>query len=190
MADLFAVKTGTPVEFVAGETVTWDADVPSGYASALYRVNYSFRPVTTGPAIAQVTTWSGTSHRVTWAAAVTVGYLAGKYNWQAMLERISDGAKIEIGSGVLTILPNLAGAGGDLRSHAKKMVDKIESILEGRADSDVAAYTINTRSISKMSPKELMEWRNYYRSEVLVEDNLDAINRGDPSQNTITVRFS
>lgn len=54
----------------------------------------------------------------------------------------------------------------DRRSHASIMLQKIESILQGRADADVESYTIKSRSISKMSIPDLIMWRDYYLAEL------------------------
>ena len=49
------------------------------------------------------------------------------------------------------------------------MLDKIESILEGRADGDVAAYSINGRSLTKLDITDLLMWRDRYRADYLRE---------------------
>ena len=76
--------------------------------------------------------------------------------------------------------------------HAQLMLDKIESLLLGKADDDVASYTIKSRSINKMSPEELRQWREYYRREVA---NVSAATPGlfaQPVTNpsTLRVRFT
>ena len=69
------------------------------------------------------------------------------------------------------------------------MVDKIESILEGKADSDVSSYSIGNRSLSKMSPEELTTWRDHYRAEYNRELRVERIDRGEGTGNTVKVRF-
>ena len=69
------------------------------------------------------------------------------------------------------------------------MVDKIESLLEGRADSDVDSYSIAGRSLSKLSFEELIKARDYFRSEVKQEKAAELAERGLSTGATIKVRF-
>ena len=69
------------------------------------------------------------------------------------------------------------------------MLDKIESILEGKADSDVSSYSIGNRSLAKMTPEELTNWRDYYKAEYNRELRKEQIDRGEGTGNTIKVRF-
>ena len=67
------------------------------------------------------------------------------------------------------------------------MVAKIESILSGRADNDVESYTIKSRSITKMSVKELTNWREYYLVEAGRE--VDPFTGKRKQANTVKVGF-
>ena len=69
------------------------------------------------------------------------------------------------------------------------MVAKIESLLEGKADSDVSYYMINGRALTKLSYKELIEARNYYKSEANRLKMLEDIKRGKATGATVKVRF-
>jgi hypothetical protein len=71
----------------------------------------------------------------------------------------------EVDRGTILFLPRYDQAAAyDDRSHARKMLDAIESLLESRASADVLEYTIGSRHLKKMSPKELTDWRDYYRA--------------------------
>ena len=69
------------------------------------------------------------------------------------------------------------------------MLNKIESLLQGRADKDVSSYSIQGRSIAKMSIVDLLQWRDYYRKEVSKERRDNAIALGRPTKTTMKVRF-
>jgi hypothetical protein len=69
------------------------------------------------------------------------------------------------------------------------MIDKIESLLEGKADSDVANYEIAGRKLTKLSFKELMEARDYYRSQLIMEKRAFDVKQGKPTNGTVKVRF-
>ena len=104
-------------------------------------------------------------------AAENAGWTAGAYQWAAFITRNSDGARKTVGSGQFEVLPDLvAGDPQDLRSHARRMLEQIEALLEGRAKSNVASYEIAGRKLTKLSPKELQDWHTHYRKLVKLED--------------------
>ena len=79
-----------------------------------------------------------------------------------VLVRSSDSEAAVLGSGFLQVF----GTTEDRRSHAEIMFGKNESVLSGRADHDIESYTIKSRSLTRMSVKELLNWRDYYKDEV------------------------
>jgi len=91
--------------------------------------------------------------------------------------------------GEFEIVPDLDNNATDSRSHAEVMLDKIQSLLVGRADKDVASYSIQGRSLAKLSIADLLQWRDYYRKEVIQERRASDIARGKPSSATVKVRF-
>lgn len=95
-------------------------------------------------------------------------------------------------NGQVEILPDLTQAISttDLRSHAKKVLEAIESLLEGKPAYDVASYSIAGRSVSKMSPEELIKWRSFYKTEYERELEAEAIARGEDNPRRIGVRFN
>jgi hypothetical protein len=69
------------------------------------------------------------------------------------------------------------------------MLEKIQSLLEGRADNDVEEYSIGNRSLTKLSITDLMKWRDYYRSEVTKERQLTRARSGKRPGNMVKVEF-
>ena len=84
---------------------------------------------------------------------------------------------------------DLDSANADPRSHAEIMLGKIESLLSGRADADVASYSIAGRSLTKLEITELIEWRNYYKREVIMQRRKERIREGKSTGSTILARF-
>ena len=66
---------------------------------------------------------------------------------------------------------------------------KIESLLSGKADSDVSQYTIAGRQLTKMSMRDLLQARDYYRREVFLQKQQIAKKRGKDTGSTVKVRF-
>lgn len=180
-----------PAAFVAGDTVIWKrTDLHDDYPVASYSLSYTARLEGSGSTSFSATaSEDSTGYTVTLAAATTANYTAGVYHWQAYVTRASDSARVTVDKGTFEVLANRASATSDPRSHAKIMLDKIESVLQGRADADVAAYTINGRSLTKLTIEELMTWRDRYRAEYRAEQRAERIANGDGVNSKIVVRF-
>ncbi len=186
---------GEPTEVTAGDLVTWRRDdLVTDYPTADYSLSYSFQSLKAG-------TTAGNSFTIT-ASEDSKGYYAqipgatslgvtdyGDYAWQAYITRTSDSARITVGSGQVTIGTDLNSENKDARSHAQIMLDKIQAVMENRADGDVASYSIQGRSLTKLSPQELRDWRDYYLREVAQEKRKRDIQQGRGSSSTIKVRF-
>lgn len=168
-----------PESIVLNTFVTWHRVLD--YDPTLFSVKYVFR--TTGHShhdLAGVFI-SGSAWGFTITAAVSATWGAsGEHTWDMVVTRLSDSAETIVQSGSI----NFFDTTSDRRDHAEVMLAKINSILEGRADSDVESYTIKDRSITKMSIKELTEWRNHYLAEIGQRPD----NRGG-RKNTLKVRF-
>lgn len=75
------------------------------------------------------------------------------------------------------------------QSHNEIMVAKIQSILEGRPDDDVASYEIAGRRVDRFKPTELMQWLEFYELRVAREANQDRISNGGRNNRMIIPRF-
>jgi hypothetical protein len=122
-------------------------------------------------------------------SSTSSGFTAGDYHWQLEIVRTSDSSRIVVERGDWSIIVDLDVNGADPRSHAQIMIGKIESILQGKADSDVGSYSIAGRSLTKMSFAELMEARDRYKAEYTQELVKTRIESGKPSGATVKVRF-
>ena len=123
------------------------------------------------------------------SSVLSADFVAGYYHWQLEAVRTSDSERIVIDTGTFTAIVDLDVNNTDPRTHAEIMVDKIEGLLEGRADSDVNDYSIAGRSLTKMKVSELLQWRDYYRTEVAKEKRKELIRRGKGVNSTVKVYF-
>lgn len=183
---------GEPRQIIAGDFLTWRrTDLHSDYDNTLYTLSYKARLENAGSTVITITASAdGTDYLVSETSATTASYTVGVYHWQAYITRISDSARITIDSGTFEVLPNRSAATTDPRTHAKIMLDKIESLLEGKAASDVASYSIAGRSLTKMSPKELKDWRNHYKAEVLQQEQSERRKNGKPTGRVVKCSFN
>ena len=168
MANLFTdIPEKEPIVIYKGETVVWKrTDIGSDYDPSSHSMVWEASRETDGSIRFSATvTESGTDYTFTLDNSATSGYTAGDYQWFLKVLQTSDSETIIIDSGKLTVKDNYFATTGDTRSHAKKMLEKIESILEGRADADVSSYSIQGRSLSKIGIAELLQWRDYYKAE-------------------------
>lgn len=181
---------GEPSEVVVGDFLQWKrSDLVSDYPTDLYSLSYVARINNSASEITISTTGHTTYFLATALNAATSTYVVGDYSWQAEITRTSDGERVTVDRGSFTVIADLDAENADTRSHAQIMVDKIESLLSGKADSDVASYSIAGRSLTKMSFQDLVSARDYYRAEATKDAaNLDA-KYGRKGASTIRVRF-
>jgi hypothetical protein len=191
MSNLFdaaEAPEGEPLQIVAGDFVQWKiSNLVDDYPTDSYTLVYTAR-ISGARDEFQITATGQTSHYLVTASS-TSGYTPGHYDWQQEIVRNSDSARIILKRGTWRVLADLDIPGTDLRSHAALMVSKIESILVGKADSDVSSYSIAGRSLSKMSFQELIEARDYYRAEYQKEKAAEDAKNGRKGVSTIQVRF-
>jgi len=76
-----------------------------------------------------------------------------------------------------------------MSSHASTMLGKIESVLEGRLDSDIENYSIAGRQITKIPITELLVLRDRYAADVRSEEEAARIAMGKNSRNKILTRL-
>ena len=194
MANLFDtanVPETEPAKIVAGDILQWKrTDLNTDYDNASYTLSYKARLEGTGSSVITINaSASGDDYLVSISQSSTASYTVGVYRWQAYITRTSDSERITVDSGTFEVIANRSTATSDPRSHAKTMVDKIESLLEGRADADVSSYSIAGRSLSKLTVDELMTWRDRYRAEYLREVRRERALNGKRTGGTILARF-
>lgn len=196
MANLFDATNapeGEPLEVVLGDYLIWKKTaIAQDYPPASYTATYVARTTGGGSSEVQVTGTSGgggSYYLFTVSSATSAGFNPGLYHWQLEIVQNSTSNRIVVERGDFTALADLDINGSDPRSHAQIMIAKIESILSGKADSDVSNYSIAGRSLTKMTFAELMEARDRYKAEFQREVIKDRVRRGKSSGATVKVRF-
>lgn len=182
---------GEPLKIVVGDFLQWKkTKLAESYPPALYSAEYVARVKAGGSSEIKLAATERTDYYLFHvSSAVSEGFTPGYYHWQLEVTQTSTGNRIVVERGEFEAIPDLDNNGADPRTHAEIMVDKIEALLQGRADKDVTSYSINGRSISKMSIADLLQWRDYYRKEVLKERRDNEIALGRPTKTTMKVRF-
>jgi hypothetical protein len=183
-----------PSSLVLGDFWAWKRDdLADNYPVASYSLTFEFHEDSGGGGNAKFTLTAveaNSSYYIEAASSSTTSYAIGDYIWEAYITKTSDSNRIMVDSGRTSITANLANTTADLRSHAKKVLDAIEAVIENRASMDQSSMSIAGRSLSRMSVDELMTFRDRYRSEYLKEIKLARIRNGQGTGNTPKVRFS
>lgn len=197
MANLFEAANapeGEPLEIVVGDFVQWKrSDIAADYLPSTHSAEYVARITGGGASEIKVpaTEPDGEDHYLfSVTSADAAAFTPGVYDWQLEITETASGNRIVLDKGAFEVLPDMDADAADRRVHAEVMLDKIESILEGKADSDVSSYSIAGRSLTKMTFDELMAARDRYRAEVADFQNRQRIKRGKSGGSTIKVRFS
>lgn len=192
MANLFDVAnapTNEPEKFAIGDFVQWKReDLVGDYPTATHSAEWIARISGGGSEIKVAATETSTYYLFSISSATSSNFTQGHYHWQLEITETSSGNRIVIDTGTLDIEYDLDD-NVDPRSHAQIMIDKIESILQGKADADVASYSINGRSLTKMSFQDLNDARDFYRKEYAKELQLERAKNGDATGATVLVRF-
>lgn len=194
MANLFDpanAPEGEPSEVVVGDFIQWKrSDIVADYPPATHSAEYVARITGGGTTeIKLAATENPNYYLFTVPSSVSADFLPGDYHWQLEITETSSGNRLVVDTGSFTSIPDLDSNQADPRTHAEIMVAKIETILQGKADSDVQSYSINGRSLTKMSIQDLIQWRDYYRKEVVSYHNAELVKRGKSNGSTIKVRF-
>lgn len=194
MSNLFDAAnapSAVPEKIVVGDFIQWKrTDLSSDYPPASYTATYIARITGGGASEIQVTgTNSDGIYLFTVTSATSAGFTAGQYHWQLEIVQNSSGNRIVVDRGYFEAIVDLDVNNADPRTHAEIMITKIESLLSGKADSDVANYSIAGRSLTKLTFQELIQARDYYKQEYRKEEIDERIRRGIATGSTIQVRF-
>ena len=120
---------------------------------------------------------------------MTAAYTAGDYLWQLIATKTTTRYTIE--EGWITLTDNIAvrSALYDNRTHAKRVLDAIEAVIEGRATQVQSTYMIAGRQLVYIPITQLLLLRANYKDEYSGEVATAKIKAGLASGRKIAVRF-
>jgi hypothetical protein len=180
-----------PLKFTAGETLKWSRGFMDYPASAGWTLRY-IAVGTGGKIVINSSSADGDSQVMEVTSATSSGYAPGFYEWQALAISADGLEKHKVLDGIWTIEQSFDALsnGFDARSHARKVLDNIEAVIEGRATKDQAEYSISGRMLRLTPLPDLVRFRQFYKQEVERENKAAQIKAGLGSKNKIQVRFS
>lgn len=193
------IPSQVPDELRAGVQWDWTRDASLDYpADGGWSLKYWFKKTGASGANFSVDAVQDPSYtkqfKVSILASVTDAYTAGDYTWVAI---VTKGTELhEIDEGRLSILPRYDQAANlDDRTHARKVLEAIEAVLESRASQtqrELVAFTIGSRSQTfdnTESKEKLLEFRSRYKWLVFDEENAAKVAQGQPNARLVRVRF-
>jgi len=180
-----AIAAKEPAEFRAGDTVKFTKSLPD-YTPATDVLKYTFSSPQNQYTITATDNGDG-DYLVNIPPATSATYAAGEYRWLAYIE--TGGDRYTVASGSLEIKPDLATGAVDDRTHVKKVLDALEAVILNKASKDQLSYSIAGRSLSLMSPDEILRWRREYRDEYRTEQQKERIALGLGNNRKIKHRF-
>jgi hypothetical protein len=132
-------------------------------------------------------TSTGTKHDFKITPAVTATYDDGSYRYRIS---VTDGDDVyTANAGYATVLLDPTVPGNSM-SHVEKTLQALNATIEGKATSDILNYSIRGRSVGRMSPEELLSWRDkymqFFKQEQLEQDIENGLN---VQQGVIRVRL-
>ena len=183
------VPTAEPEKLVAGDTLKFTIDLADYRPEDGWTLSYHFLSASADLGQHDGSDNGDGTHLINVAAATTAGWAAGRYSYRAF---VSDGSdRFSVREGELVVEPDFATVTThDGRTHARKMLDAVEALLEGKATKDQASYSVEGRALQRYSFEDLLALRDKLRLEVQAEENAARIANGDRPATKVYGRFA
>lgn len=173
----------------AGDTLDFTTSVSDYAASAGWTLKYRISPRAAGTAIDLTASASGDDFLVEVAASTTATWAPGFYTWSAFVEKAGERFTVDRGQLEIRAPSSTMSGGYDGRTHARKVLDAIEAVIENRATLDQESYAINGRSLKRMPIEQLLKLRQIYRAEVAGEEASARLEAGLGTARKVQVRL-
>jgi len=186
-----------PATIRAGDTIRWRDgatrdNLGNTIDAASWTLTYYLRTNTAAEGATVVGVPDGSAWELTIAAAVSAGFAAGQWFWQAVATKGSDA--VTLGAGQLEVLAALdfSGTPGafDGRTQLQKDLEAVQATIRAMvAGGAVAEYAIGSRRLKKMELADLLALESKLKGEVKREQaaQLQANGLGNP--HNLFVRF-
>lgn len=176
---------------IAGDTLRFLTSVPDYPATDGYTLTYRLvRRDAAGTVITIVASASGADYDVNELPATTAAWAAGKYTWAAYAEKALERHTVDQGEIEIKADPGVVTAPYDNRSHARKVLDSIQAVMEGRASVDQQEITLAGRSLKLTPMADLLTLLDKYTWLVRQEEEAARLAAGLPSRNRVLTRFT
>lgn len=183
------IPTTEPAFLQAGDTLKWQRSLPDYPASDSWVLSY--RLINASNKYDITAAASGDDHLVTVAAATSAAYVAGDYEWTAVVTKASE--RYTVGNGRFTVRPDLSAktAAFEARSTARKALADLRAALLAWLTSKgaVQEYEIAGRRMKFASADDIRKRISIAAGEVAREDAADRLAAGLDAGRRVLVRF-
>lgn len=158
-----------PQILVAGDTWAWTKTLASYPPAESWLLGYAIRGQSVLANADVVVTSGAGNYSVAVAKTKTLPLVAGAYQWQSFVDKVSTGEHYTVDQGVFTIVPSMSAVTDNSAvTHAERMLLLIEARLEGRlvAGGDNESYSVAARSVAKIPVEKLLRMRAIYQAKV------------------------
>lgn len=164
------IPSTEPDRVRAGETWQWRReDLIADYPATSWTLKYSLKNVTEHLEIVAVA--DGAQFAITVPVSTTKSVKAGNYRMVGYVEDAGATQRFGVFDEEIVIDPSFANAGVvDDRSHARKVLEAIEAVIENRATKDQEEYQIGHRMLKRTPLAELDKFRKQYQAQVRSEE--------------------
>lgn len=188
-----------PSNIRAGDTIKW-TDPPTQdtlgnpVSNATHSLIYYLRFNANHEGVTVVDTHSGSDWLFTISATTSAGMDPGTWYFQAVATALVGSHKTTLGSGQLTVAPNLAYTGQpgafDGRSQAEKDLEAVETAIRSLSSGGgVQEYRIGTRSLKRYDMGDLLVLRDRLKAQVVREQKANMIANGLGNPHSVFIRF-
>lgn len=167
------IPTTEPQQLQAGDSISWKISLADYPASAGWYLKY--RLLASSGKIDIQSSAAGDDHLVTITAVTSAAWSAGTYTMQRMITNDTD--RYTLDTRTVQILADLSAATTaiDTRSQARRALDAINAVLEGRASRSDAEYEVSnggsTRKLKSLTAEQLLTLQQHYTLVVWRELN-------------------
>lgn len=170
----------------AGDTIEWTESESSYSASDGWTLKYKL--INSSTAISLTSIASGVDHKFSISSTTSKNWSAGKYQFKRYI--IKGTESYTLNTGTVEIKPYIQEATSyDFRSHAQKVLDAIEAVIQNRATREQESITIAGRSLSRTPLPDLIKFRTQYQWEVFNEKKAEKIAQGLNAGKRVLLQF-
>lgn len=188
------IPTFEPSEITRGATVAWTRSLVDYPPADGWTLTYYFRGKG-GVGVDVVATVDGSAYSNVMTAAQSQTLAAGRYDWQAWVEK-GTGPTLErhlVGSGIVAVKLGFTDIDTDTnvdgRTDNEKALEVVRAVLSKKATADQMSYTIGNRSVQRYTLTELNTIEKRLVQLVNAERRAARIRRGEPFFQNVAARF-
>ncbi len=179
-----------PTEIISGDSYVFDVTSNDYPASDSWVLKITYSSATVLKRITAATATNGTDYTVTISTTDSAALTAGVYSVVEAVEK--SGERHTINEYQVTVRANLAGASvaADTRTHAKKMLDLIQTAMEASAGREYVAISVDGQQTQLRTWIEMRKEEAYWQGKVDAEEAKGRAALGLATGRNYHIRFS